>query len=51
MKLRIPILVIALLSFAIFPAAAQQKRILFDAMHAQTAGNADWTLVLLGAQN
>ncbi len=25
-------------------AVAQQKSILFDAMHAQTAGNADWTL-------
>jgi Bacterial Ig domain len=25
-------------------AVAQQKTILFDAMHAQTAGNADWTL-------
>jgi hypothetical protein len=27
-----------------FNAAAQQKTILFDAAHAQTAGNADWTL-------
>jgi len=26
------------------PAYAQQKSILFDAKHAQTAGNADWTL-------
>jgi hypothetical protein len=26
------------------PAIAQQKTILFDAKHAQTAGNADWTL-------
>lgn len=26
------------------PLAAQQKSILFDAAHAQTAGNADWTL-------
>jgi hypothetical protein len=25
-------------------AVAQQKTVLFDAMHAQTAGNADWTL-------
>jgi Bacterial Ig domain len=25
-------------------ASAQQKSVLFDAMHAQTAGNADWTL-------
>ena len=29
------------LSITIF---AQQKTILFDAKHAQTAGNADWTL-------
>jgi hypothetical protein len=27
-----------------FKAAAQQKTVLFDAAHAQTAGNADWTL-------
>ncbi len=27
-----------------FPSFAQQKSILFDAAHAQTAGNADWTL-------
>ena len=27
-----------------FPAFAQQKTVLFDAAHAQTAGNADWTL-------
>lgn len=32
---------IVLLSFA---AQAQQKKLLFDATHAQTAGNADWTL-------
>src|SRR5713226_5789647 len=25
-------------------ASAQQKTVLFDAAHAQTAGNADWTL-------
>jgi hypothetical protein len=29
---------------ALVPAYAQQKSILFDAKHAQTAGNADWTL-------
>src|ERR1044071_8891822 len=29
---------------ALTPAYAQQKSILFDAKHAQTAGNADWTL-------
>jgi hypothetical protein len=36
-----------LVAFALFVAthaAAQQKTILFDAAHAQTAGNADWTL-------
>ncbi|MEA2165718.1 MAG: hypothetical protein QOK37_3845 [Thermoanaerobaculia bacterium] len=36
-----------LVTFALFAAthaAAQQKTILFDAAHAQTAGNADWTL-------
>ncbi len=36
-------LFLAALLFAL-PAAAQQKSILFDAAHAQTAGNADWTL-------
>ncbi|MCU1245747.1 MAG: hypothetical protein JWN02_1657 [Acidobacteria bacterium] len=36
-------LVLAALVFAL-PSLAQQKTILFDAMHAQTAGNADWTL-------
>jgi len=36
-----------LVTFALFAAThavAQQKTILFDAAHAQTAGNADWTL-------
>ncbi|HKO57846.1 MAG TPA: Ig-like domain-containing protein [Thermoanaerobaculia bacterium] len=33
-----------LVSLVSLNAAAQQKSILFDAMHAQTAGNADWTL-------
>jgi hypothetical protein len=32
------------LLLAAVPMHAQQKTILFDAMHAQTAGNADWTL-------
>ena len=41
MKLRwLPVF---LLSLAL-PLFGQQKSILFDAMHAQTAGNADWTL-------
>jgi len=45
MKLRIPLLVLSLsLLFAPVHARAQQKSILFDAKHAQTAGNADWTL-------
>src|SRR4051795_3943221 len=30
--------------FIAMSAGAQQKTILFDAKHAQTAGNADWTL-------
>jgi hypothetical protein len=34
---------LALVALA-FPSFAQQKSILFDAAHAQTAGNADWTL-------
>src|SRR5258706_8801612 len=34
-------LVLLLVSFAL---NAQQKSVLFDAGHAQTAGNADWTL-------
>ena len=45
MNLRAPILVLGLsLLLAPINAQAQQKTILFDAMHAQTAGNADWTL-------
>src|SRR6267143_3546518 len=35
---------VMLLVFLAIPVAAQQKTILFDAAHAQTAGNADWTL-------
>jgi len=35
---------LALFLFAASLAAAQQKTILFDAAHAQVAGNADWTL-------
>src|SRR5438309_6160388 len=42
-KCSLPLLVILVLLVAT-AAAAQQKSILFDAMHAQTAGNADWTL-------
>lgn len=41
MKLRL--LPVFLLSLAL-PLFAQQKSVLFDAGHAQTAGNADWTL-------
>ncbi|HEY6139915.1 MAG TPA: Ig-like domain-containing protein [Thermoanaerobaculia bacterium] len=37
-------IVLALWLLALTPAYAQQKSILFDAKHAQTAGNADWTL-------
>ena len=45
MNLRAPTLVLGLsLLLAPINAQAQQKTILFDAMHAQTAGNADWTL-------
>ena len=45
MNLRIPLLVLGLSTLlAPVHAKAQQKSILFDAMHAQTAGNADWTL-------
>lgn len=44
MKVRsLPLLVILVL-LAATNSAAQQKSILFDAAHAQTAGNADWTL-------
>jgi len=33
-----------LLSLFSLPLLAQQKTVLFDSLHAQTAGNADWTL-------
>jgi hypothetical protein len=42
-KRLLPLLVILVLLVA-SSLAAQQKSILFDAAHAQTAGNADWTL-------
>jgi len=42
-KRLLPFLVILVLLVAT-SSAAQQKTILFDAAHAQTAGNADWTL-------
>ena len=42
-KCSLPLLVILVLLVAT-SSAAQQKTILFDAAHAQTAGNADWTL-------
>jgi hypothetical protein len=42
-KCSLPLLVILVLLVAT-NLAAQQKTILFDAAHAQTAGNADWTL-------
>jgi hypothetical protein len=42
-KRLLPLLVILVLLVAT-SLAAQQKTILFDAAHAQTAGNADWTL-------
>jgi hypothetical protein len=42
-KCSLPFLVILVLLVAT-SSAAQQKTILFDAAHAQTAGNADWTL-------
>src|SRR6266446_5307829 len=35
---------VTLLILVATSAVAQQKTILFDAAHAQTAGNADWTL-------
>jgi Big-like domain-containing protein len=45
MNLRIPLLALGLSALLVtLPSDAQQKSILFDAMHAQTAGNADWTL-------
>jgi len=40
----LPVFLVTLLILAATSAAAQQKTILFDAAHAQTAGNADWTL-------
>jgi hypothetical protein len=45
MNLRISGLVLGLCALLVsLPSHAQPKSILFDAMHAQTAGNADWTL-------
>src|SRR5437016_3469215 len=44
MHLKRAAIVAALWLLALVPAYAQQKTILFDAKHAQTAGNADWTL-------
>src|SRR6202022_617786 len=40
----ITVFVSLLILFTSIHASAQQKTILFDAAHAQTAGNADWTL-------
>src|SRR6202022_4681644 len=40
----ITVFVSLLILFTSIHASAQQKTILFDAGHAQTAGNADWTL-------
>jgi Big-like domain-containing protein len=40
----VSLILVFLVSLVSLTAAAQQKSILFDAMHAQTAGNADWTL-------
>jgi hypothetical protein len=40
----LPVFLVTLLILVATSAAAQQKTILFDAAHAQTAGNADWTL-------
>ena len=44
--IRRPLGLVLLLCVCLFPVTlfAQQKTILFEAMHAQTAGNADWTL-------
>src|SRR6185369_6071774 len=41
-----PHLVLLLLFVLLIPGTlfAQQKTVLFDSLHAQTAGNADWTL-------
>ena len=44
MTRRLFLVALVLVSLVTLNAAAQQKSILFDAMHAQTAGNADWTL-------
>ncbi len=45
MKLRSPISLVLGIGLLIAGSAfAQQKSVLFDAGHAQTAGNADWTL-------
>src|SRR5258708_26025122 len=38
------VFLVTLLILVATSVAAQQKSMLFDAMHAQTAGNADWTL-------
>src|SRR5712691_7053549 len=38
------VVLVTLMILVATSAAAQQKTILFDAAHAQTAGNADWTL-------
>src|SRR5436190_24225605 len=38
------LVLLLLVLFVATSAAAQQKTILFDAKHAQTAGNAGWTL-------
>jgi len=40
----LPVVVMILTLLVASSVAAQQKTILFDAAHAQTAGNADWTL-------
>lgn len=44
MSRRILPVALLLLAFVSLPLAAQQKSVLFEAGHAQTAGNADWTL-------
>src|SRR5712691_2696976 len=41
MKVRLSLVLFLVAALPIF---AQQKTVLFDAGHAQTAGNADWTL-------
>jgi len=40
----LPVVLVILMILVAASAVAQQKTILFDAAHAQTAGNADWTL-------